>query len=621
MRNLLLLLAVILAPKIAVAQLFVSPDGATDSYIYVKDQVLYVEDNIRINPNNVGSTYASIYLRDGAQLIQGAGTTPNSGTGLISIYQTVDETSNYHYNFWHSPVGFPNGSGNQNSGLSRIYDIVDLTDSDAVSSTGGHNGDATTTPMTISRRWIYKRLSSPDNEQEANYIYVGHNNNIEPGYGFTMKGVSNGAVTQSVTYDFRGRANNGTITVPVNAGTQWTLSGNPYPSAIDLKLFYADNIANGVTEVLFWDEPKNSEYSHQYADKSGGYGTWIPGPGVGDVDPGLYTAPTFANYDASGLGSNAGTGTGPVVDRRYSPVGQGFVVETTNASSTTFTLKNDYRIWKKIGEVSEFRNPTGGTYSDYNGNTGTPTNPNAGIVPQIRINVGMDEAYARQLLIAFSPNSTNGYDIGLDAHHPMDAAGSEAYFPISVGQDSNIEPFVIQTVPFEVDKNIPLTIVSQGETKVSVTGIDLVNLPPNQTVFVYDNSNNSYQAIDDGRSASYLLPEGEYKNRFYIVFKDGNKAPTEPIIAKTNTKKANASVTFFQNNPLKVLEISNPDGYTIDAAYMYDVTGKLVYSANDLGKEASYKLPTHNLSDGIYLVKLITDTNIGIDYKMSVYNK
>ena len=154
--------------------------------------------NLEVN-TNVATTKASIYLREGSQLIQGSGATLNSGDGYISIYQTIDSTSNYHYNFWHSPVGNQDlaGSGNVNAGVSRLYDVNDVTDSDQVATTPGSNGSSTTDPITVSTRWIYTRTSSPANEQEGNYIHVGPNDNIPTGYGFTMKGVSNGAISQS----------------------------------------------------------------------------------------------------------------------------------------------------------------------------------------------------------------------------------------------------------------------------------------------------------------------------------------------------------------------------------------------------------------------------------------
>ncbi len=603
------------------SQLYVAPNtsASTDSYLYVNNEVLFVEDDINLTENNNNpATKASIYLRGDSQLIQGTGTTPNSGTGYISVYQTVDETSNYHYNFWHSPVGNQTiaGNGNKNAGVSRLYDIVDITDSNLASTTTSWNGNATTSPITISTRWIYKRLSSPNNEQEANYVFVGGADNIEPGYGFTMKGVSNGAVTQSQTYDFRGRPNNGDINVPINAGNQWTLSGNPYPSAIDLVEFFNANTGNGLTEILFWDEPKNSEYSHYYVNKSGGYGVWVPGPAnSGNTNPGSYTAPTFKTYSANGgLGGNAGTGTGAVIDRRYSPIGQGFVLNTNAGAATNIVHSNSHRLYTSTLNVRSSENNT----ETINGNEASTASESVEI-PQMRINVVINNEYARQLLLMFSDESTDGYDVGLDGHHPMDSGGAESYFLIE--ENGELEPFVIQTLPYSNDKQIPLGFTLDETTLFNVKAVEIINFSRN--AYLWDSLNDTYKLIDDQPQTelnSFYLPAGTYNNRFFIVFKNGRQV-NEDSPKATETELVRASVNFFQNNPYKQMEISNPDGYTIKEATIYDMAGKRIIHKTNLGSATSFTIPTSNISDGVYLIKLLTDTNIDIDYKMIVKNK
>ncbi len=608
MKNLLLLLAMLITTSTVFAQLYVQPNGTTDSYVYVKDEVLFVEDDINLDENNAGTEQASIYLRDGSQLIQGTGTTPNSGDGYISIYQTVTETSNYHYNFWHSPVGNQDlaGTGNVNAGVSRLYEIVDVTDSNLANTTTAHNGD--NSPLTISTRWIYKRLTSPDNEQEANYIHVGPSDNIETGYGFTMKGVSDGTnTTGPYEYDFRGRPNNGTITVPVGAGTQWTLSGNPYPSSIDLKTFWTDNVGNGLTGILFWDEPKNSEYSHLYTDKSGGYGVWLPGT-AGDPQ-GLYSAPAFKTYSAiGGFGGNTG-GTGVNVDRRYSPVGQGFVLRTTSAGN--ITLSNSQRVFSS-GTLN-FRN------SENSRNSDDDSFASDAVTPQIRINVVMNEGYARQLLLLFSDESTDGYDVGLDGHHPMDSGGSEAYFLIE--ENGNMEPFVIQTLPFDQNKMIPIGFNMDGQTTFFALAVEILNF--DRPAYLWDTVTDTYKEINANANSEinqYTLPTGEYNDRYFIVFKNGRQV-IEDSKGTEAIELARASVGFFQNNPYKQMEVSNPDGYDIKSAAVYDMTGKLVATRSNVGTVTNFTISTSNLSDGVYLVKLTTSENIEIDYKTIINNK
>ncbi|MBT8263387.1 MAG: hypothetical protein KJO05_11230, partial [Bacteroidia bacterium] len=121
MKNLLLSSIVLLMSYSVMAQLYVTPNGATstDSYVYVSDEILFVEQDVNLVANsNDPNTEASIYLRDEAQLIQGATASANSGTGFISVYQDSNSDS-YDYNFWASPVGLPSAAnnGNRNFGV------------------------------------------------------------------------------------------------------------------------------------------------------------------------------------------------------------------------------------------------------------------------------------------------------------------------------------------------------------------------------------------------------------------------------------------------------------------------------------------------------------------------
>ena len=70
-----------------------------DAYIFATNQVVFVNDDI-----NLGETNSKFYLRNEAQLIQGTGTTGNSGIGELSVYQTGN-SNQWSYNYWCSPVG------------------------------------------------------------------------------------------------------------------------------------------------------------------------------------------------------------------------------------------------------------------------------------------------------------------------------------------------------------------------------------------------------------------------------------------------------------------------------------------------------------------------------------
>ena len=98
-------------------------------------------------------------------------------------------------------------------------------------------------------------------------------------------------------YDFRGRPNDGDVTINVGAGKR-TLTGNPYPSAIDLKAFLG-TATNTDGIAYFWEHDKTVN-SHALAAYRGGYGTYSAAGPMGTYVPAVFYA-----YDAAGtqLGS------------------------------------------------------------------------------------------------------------------------------------------------------------------------------------------------------------------------------------------------------------------------------------------------------------------------------
>jgi len=113
MKNLLLTASVLFYSFISSAQLYVRPNASslTDSYIYVKDEVLFVEQDINLVKNTYDpNTVPSIYLREGAQLIQGASNGVNQGNGRMTVYQNAEDSDKWTYNYWCSPVNVPYAS-------------------------------------------------------------------------------------------------------------------------------------------------------------------------------------------------------------------------------------------------------------------------------------------------------------------------------------------------------------------------------------------------------------------------------------------------------------------------------------------------------------------------------
>ena len=116
-----------------------------NAFVYANDIVVYVEDDVNLN-----ETSSHFYLRNGSQLIQGNGTTGNSGIGKLSVYQngTVNQ---YAYNYWCSPVGNTIANDNLNRPF-RANDVMyDVTSAPITSSLASYTTaySGTSSPLTI----------------------------------------------------------------------------------------------------------------------------------------------------------------------------------------------------------------------------------------------------------------------------------------------------------------------------------------------------------------------------------------------------------------------------------------------------------------------------------------
>ncbi|PQB04277.1 hypothetical protein BST85_04700 [Aureitalea marina] len=630
-------------------QLSVKPTGSQDSYIYASDVVLYVTDDIELDANtNDATTEASIYLRDDAQLIQG-NDVANSGDGTISVLQDTRSDS-FDYNLWSSPVSQENAStsGNLPFDVSIIEDkrISSITDSRAsvITPIGTKNGSGSglgaDLQLTISGRWLYS-YNSLNSWQRFN------TGTRSPGIGFTMKGTNitnHGNLyedTNNQTYDFRGRPNNGDIDVQIPAADAGggelgsavdgeVLSGNPYPSAIDLDLLMTDN--TNITAIWFWDENRSIN-SHYYVDNEGGYGSWTNVP---DAD-GTYMVPTFYEWNNDGTQGDATSDVGEDIPRRYSPVGQGFVIQGTPNSSVTFT--NSMRVFEQedpsssvmrgmnnnaqnaislasssgISLTDQDQNDNNDTEQDQQENSG-PVIPRLHIITQFGVLGTNDQYHIRDMVLMFNNEMTNEFDRRWDVPHPMDADVGDIWFPIQ--RDGLQAKMVLQTVPFDPYYQIPLTVRLEQQRKLSIFGDEELHLT--RDMYIWDSEADTYQQFTGGKTATFVLSPGTYANRFYIVFKSNRQMEEEAGQLIAEIKE---SIDVVQNNRSAHMEISNPEGYDIAQANIFDINGKLVLSEQNVGNSRRYSFPTGNLSDGIYIVKLNTTDNITLDYKISVFNK
>ncbi|WP_445453997.1 T9SS type A sorting domain-containing protein [Flavobacterium sp. 25HG05S-40] len=643
MKTTLFIFCALFTVKTAFAQLYVK-----DTYVFNNGAMIYVKDYVELN-----TASSNLFLRNEGQLLQGStgGGGINRGVGSLSVFQE-GTANNYGYNYWCSPVGVPAAAaGNNDFVLDQVIKRpTSTTVGQTPTFTSSFNGYTTATELAISNKWTYTFTAA---NNYSNWNYVGQSGTITPGLGYTLKGVSGddttavneatvnnpagaGGLNDYQRYDFRGKPNEGTITISVAAPTvadqipNSTLTGNPYSSAINLNLFLLENsghIVNYTTgavttggpldvitgNAFYWEHQKPAT-SHILLQYIGGYGYYAPN-NVNAFSPGTYNSATWNTYNIDGSLNTTGGSTGSTYKRMFCPVGQGFVVNGKVNSNAV--MKNLYRVFVKEGVAtnSQFERNSNSTDTsawqnweeihnvagvDYTQFSSAPT-------PQVKIHTIFNNLYTKETTMAFNPNTTDGFDYAMDVSTTESNLTNDAYFSTT----SDSKNYIITTLPFHVDKRIPFTFKAGEQATFKVLVGDIINFSDSENIYMFDGLTGVYHDIKNG-FFEITLPAGTYTNRFEITFKDASLAVSNPI--KEN-------LTVIQNNDNQQLVLSNPNGMEIKSVALFDIAGKLIFNKTNLGANTSYQFSTAVLSDAVYLVKIQTDDGQSFGQKIIVASK
>ncbi|WAC02289.1 hypothetical protein N7U66_00485 [Lacinutrix neustonica] len=524
-----------------------------DAYLFVKDTYVYVEDDVNLKEPN-----STLYLRSDGQLLQGGGTTGNAGLGKVSVYQE-GSVHNYAYNYWASPVGNVNTDVNGNntfkSDASILTDATGLTTSTPATMIGGYDGTAS--PLGIAKYWLYGY--SPGTLY-AEWDHIGNGADLQPGYGFTMKG-STGSASQR--YDFRGKPNSGTINTAVLTGN-YTLVGNPYPSALDAAAYIHDaNNASIITGTLFFREQDTAVMSHNLSQYVGGYATYTI---ASDGSMENFVPAVFTTLGPDGYPNSTGsTSTSGKSVKRYIPVGQGFMIE--GAVDGDAQAKNEHRVYYKESDTnSEFfkdtassdkktSTPVGAVNEFQYDDNGLQILPDLPGLRRFRLNVDFNDQHTRQLLHNFHPDATDGFDYGLESNN-LEPNDRDAYFILGD------MPYITQAHNFDVNLKIPLVITLDANTPVRVRIFDVQHFD-SEPIYIHDKVTDIYYDLT-ARNFEANLETGTYADRFEITFTNG--------VTLSTTEFEDNDFSVFQNNTFSQLVIANPKALDIASVSLIDIS-------------------------------------------------
>lgn len=520
----------------------------------------------------------------------------------------------FNYNYWASPVsvqGQPNNS--PYSVADVLWDGTTSSNPKAINFNDQyHAADGSrTNPITLSNYWIWKFLGTADIYEE--WFHIGSTGTLNTGEGYTMKG-TDGTVNHSAeqNYVFKGKPHNGDFTVSMSAGQNY-LVGNPYPSAIDARKFFEDNLSsdfaggtndknvfNGV--LYFWDHfAGHTHYLERYI---GGYATWS------------FAGSVVAISNDQRINANDDQGTKK--PGQFIPVAQGFFVNSEldpiiaeisgiTVSGGDINFKNRQRVYERentggntsVFHTQEKTDVKGITVGNATSTENATSTSNEDTRQKIWLKFKSPLGYHRQLLVTADPITSSGFDLGYDA--PLIEDNEEDmywYF--------NDYEFVIQAVEdFNVERELDLGMKIHEEGQIRISIDELQNIPDDMNIFLKDSL---LQVTHDLRKTQYIATSdtGTYHNRFKIIFKDPNAVDIEDEVIPEDTGEFEI---LYVNGSREIL-VRNPQLLGIERIYLNNVLGQQVHVYYDVPVEKELRLPVNRFSSGVYILKVHSENGI-----------
>lgn len=371
---------------------------------------------------------------------------------------------------------------------------------------------------------------------------------------------NNDSFTGVVSLKFTGTANNGVYNVAVlkssNAdsdhGSNYNLLANPYPSAISADKFLEENLdIDG--SVYIW-EAKTQPLSI----------------GTGYYDQSDYITYTKAGSTAPSLGS-------PVFNGNIAS-SQGFMVKALTTGNVLFN--NCMRLSGFADNNSFFR-----TTNEKASNSAVLSSMS---LDRFKLNLTSSTDHFNQVLIAYIPGLSMGYDRGYDASRNS-TSGSQIF---TIMGDTN-QRLAIDARPAFVDTDIvPLGFttsspISSTNFQISIVEKEGVFQNDDVDVFIHDKLNNVYHNFDNG-VFNFTASQSELLNRFDIVYQSST-------LNNPDFDGLNVIVSLSESQLL----LSSKE--VIDVAYIFDVTGRLInkIKVNDFEYSGNF-----NHAQGVYIVRV-----------------
>lgn len=508
------------------------------------DLIVRKEGSLTISPSANVKVYNKITnegdgsnftIESDADLIQVSNTT---NEGKITVKRST-RLPKMGYNYWASPVKGQN-----------LYQFSDGYDT----STKPINPQGT--PW--SNFYVYNEATNYFVTNIPNEIKLDARAEFQTGRGYAIRGKNSfpSALTMtspSTEFSFVGVPNNGDLfSQPLkytDADHTFNMVGNPYPSNLDMDMFFEVNKDNIEPLAYFWT---NNDMSILYQQGSN------------------YKGNNYAIYNKVGGISATFKGINKAKPNEASRVAQGFIVQAKA------TGKN-----KALSFTNEMRTSDQGVFF----------NNRKALKDRFWINLNSPSDINNEILVSYLPDATNGIDGDYDTE--LLVIGNDAIWTEESNRKLGIQARDLSQLESDIVK-LGLKFSENGNYTISISDKE-GRFNNDQPIYLKDKLNSKIIEITK-EDYTFYAEKGTGEDRFTMVYQNEKTLSTDDS-AKNKTEIYQQKDNVFIKSNEKIINIE-----------LYDALGRTVYNKKPNSKELTISTAAYN--PGLYVIKVQTTSGI-----------
>ncbi|MCW2121118.1 LamG-like jellyroll fold domain-containing protein [Flavobacterium sp. 7A] len=384
----------------------------------------------------------------------------------------------------------------------------------------------------------------------------------------------------SVSAAFKGEPHNGLVSATSGGAGKTTLTGNPYPSAIDADAFIIANSAVLDGALYFWTHNTAIQLASGITNGSEGTGKYA------------YTSDDYATYTLTG---GVGTGAGGASASGSSNIPNGSIASGVaffadgKGAAGSVIFNNSMRLGSGGSDLvnSKFFRPGSSIKT-------AKTTTTTIVKNRLWLNLTNTQGAFKQTLIGYISGASNSYDSGYDA---LSYDGNMFIDFYSINENN---PLTIQgrALPFQDTDKIPLGYRSTiaGEFTIAIDNTD--GIMSNQDVFLEDKLTLTTHNLKQS-PYKFTTSTGIFDDRFTISYK------TEKTLGIDNIKTLSNGVIVSQKGNTITITSSIE---SIGEVFLYDISGKLISRRINIdSKEITFPKVSNSAQVLLFKIKLEND--------------